>query len=109
MKLQTRCAACGALNVGVCECRRRESNQRYDAKRPNSTARGYDRKWNKFRESILNERPLCQDCLEAGLTSPANEVHHIKKLREAPELRLEPSNVMCLCKACHSRRTARGE
>jgi 5-methylcytosine-specific restriction protein A len=76
--------------------------------RASAARRGYDRDWEKFRRSILMERPLCQDCLPGGVT-PASEVHHIIKLRDRRDLRLSPANVMSLCKSCHSIRTARGE
>jgi len=76
--------------------------------RGSAASRGYDRQWAAFRLSILRERPLCQDCYPRFVT-PASEVHHIIKLRENQELRLVGSNVLSLCKPCHSIRTARGE
>ncbi|WP_373322022.1 HNH endonuclease [Acetobacter oeni] len=36
-------------------------------------------------------------------------MHHIQKLRDAPERRLDEGNCMPLCQACHSARTGRGE
>lgn len=39
----------------------------------------------------------------------ANEVHHVAKIADAPERRLDSTNLMGLCKACHSARTSRGE
>ncbi len=66
--------------------------------------RGYDRAWERFRRWYLNAHPVCEDCDRL-----AQEVHHVVKLVEAPERRLDPTNVMALCKRCHSRRTARGE
>jgi 5-methylcytosine-specific restriction protein A len=77
--------------------------------RGSSTALGYDRAWQRFRAWMLHVRPLCQDCAATGLTVAASEVHHVAKIRDRPDLRLDPTNVMCLCEACHSTRTARGE
>jgi 5-methylcytosine-specific restriction protein A len=51
--------------------------------------------------------PCCEDCLPR--ITPAVDVHHIRKIADAPELRLVMSNLMSLCKPCHSVRTARGE
>lgn len=77
--------------------------------RANSYQRGYDKQWAKVRRIKLSEHPLCEDCLLVGQTQAAEEVHHIAKVSERPDLRLDSDNLMALCKACHSRRTARGE
>lgn len=58
---------------------------------------------------FLAEHPLCVDCLVSPRMEPATEVHHIRKLRDHPTLRLDPANCMALCRSCHSIRTARGE
>jgi len=52
---------------------------------------------------FLNEHPLCADCGHA-----ATEVHHKIDIRQQPGLRLDPTNLESLCKACHSTRTGRG-
>jgi 5-methylcytosine-specific restriction endonuclease McrA len=70
---------------------------------------GYDREWERFRKRILAQHPFCADCLRRGQMTPARDVHHIKKLRDFPQFRLDPRNVMTLCIACHSDRTNRGE
>lgn len=77
--------------------------------RANSYQRGYDKRWAKVRRQKLNEQPLCEDCGRDGRVKAADEVHHIAKVSERPDLRLDSDNLMCLCKECHSRRTARGE
>ncbi len=81
----------------------------YDRERGSPSVRGYDAAWRRFREAYLNEHPLCADCIGDGVYKPAREVHHIAKLRDAPELKLDATNVLGLCKSCHSSRTARGE
>ena len=58
---------------------------------------------------MLAANPLCADCTERGLVTPANEVHHLLKVRDRPDLKLDAENVRCLCESCHSTRTARGE
>lgn len=59
--------------------------------------------WRKLRERLLAERPLCQDCnWEAS-----SEIHHVTKLADGGTD--EDTNLMALCKACHSKRTAKGE
>ena len=81
----------------------------YDTQRGSASARGYDRPWQHFRRQILNERPLCQDCEAADRITAATEIHHIRKLRDRPDLKCDAGNVMSLCAPCHATRTARGE
>jgi len=40
-------------------------------------------------------------CVKCGVAAPL-EVHHIKRVKDAPELAYELSNLMTLCKAHHS-------
>jgi 5-methylcytosine-specific restriction protein A len=75
--------------------------------RQHAAARGYDYRWQKFRESYLAQHPLCMDCLP--IVTAATDVHHKKKLRDRPELKYEDSNLVSLCSACHDKRTAMGE
>jgi 5-methylcytosine-specific restriction protein A len=53
--------------------------------------------------------PLCSDCLKVKRVVPATDVHHIAKVADAPDKRLDLDNLMSLCHSCHSVRTARGE
>ena len=63
--------------------------------------RGYDNAWNKLSLRVRTEHPLCEVCIETGIVTAATEVHHKVSIEEAPWLRLERSNLMCLCNACH--------
>lgn len=83
---------------------------RYLSRPPrNSNAAGYNYRWAKFRKRYLADNPLCLDCLARGISTPARDVHHIRKMADLPELQYELANLMPLCRPCHSRRTARGE
>ena len=75
--------------------------------RGTSSARGYDGVWQRFRAWFLRqpENVVCADCKREA----SRDVHHKIKLRERPDLRLDPLNCMGLCGACHKARTARGE
>jgi 5-methylcytosine-specific restriction protein A len=84
-------------------------NQVHDLWRGSAASRGYDGAWKRFRAGFLRSNPLCADCFAAAVLTPASEVHHIRKLRDHPELRLVWSNAMGLCRPCHSTRTANGE
>lgn len=61
----------------------------------------YDTAWRKFRKYVLANLPLCNDCGHG-----ASEVHEIHKQRGKER---DISNVMSLCKSCHSVRTSKGE
>jgi 5-methylcytosine-specific restriction protein A len=77
--------------------------------RGTAAKRGYDAVWRRLRSIVLANNPLCADCKAQGYTTLANEVHHVVKVQDDPSRRLDVSNLMPLCKACHSARTARGE
>lgn len=66
-----------------------------------TTERGYDGAWKKLSARVRAEQPLCEVCSERGIATAATEVHHKVSIDEAPWLRLERSNLMCLCNACH--------
>ena len=83
--------------------------KRHDVSRGSARERGYDSRWEKVRRIFLMRNPLCYDCMIKGRFTPANEVHHVKKVREHPELRLTIDNLIALCKSCHSKRTSKGE
>ena len=77
--------------------------------RGTATERGYDYRWNKFSLWYRSQNPLCRDCLEEGIVTPSAEVHHVRKLADAPKLKYEYENLMALCSNCHKIRTGRGE
>jgi hypothetical protein len=62
-----------------------------DKKRDWSQKRSKD--WPKVRQAHLKEFPVCAVC---GCNVDV-EVHHIKPFHIAPELELEPSNLISLC------------
>lgn len=63
--------------------------------------------WQRFRWSILQQRPLCEHCRAKSQTTPSNEVHHLRALRLGGEP-FDPRNVAALCRPCHSRETVAG-
>jgi 5-methylcytosine-specific restriction protein A len=75
--------------------------------RPSAARRGDGRRWRKLRAMVLQREPLCRDCAEHALVVEATDVHHIIAKRDGGKD--EASNMMALCHACHSKRTARGE
>ena len=74
-----------------------------------SCAEGYDRIWERLRRYKLNRNPLCEECLkkEPKVIRQAEQVHHIKKIKDYPELRLVLGNLESLCRGCHNIKTAK--
>ena len=59
--------------------------------------------WEKKRLEILErDNYECQRCKEKGGFSPATCVHHIKHLKDRPDLALDDDNLVSLCDACHN-------
>ena len=61
------------------------------------------REWLAKRAEILKrDNYECQRCKSLGLFSAADCVHHIKHLKDHPELALKDDNLISLCNACHN-------
>jgi 5-methylcytosine-specific restriction endonuclease McrA len=91
-----RLCRCGAIVKSRCS--------RCDAQTGGTTAeRGYDNRWRELSERKRKVDPLCEQCDAEGRTTAASEVHHIRSIRLAPQLRLEWSNLMSVCADCHKR------
>ncbi len=52
--------------------------------------------------SMAKHYGLCQDCKDKGILKAADMVHHIKPLKDYPELALVQSNLRPLCNKCHA-------
>ena len=94
------CGRCGSVVSGACSCRRPQIS---------TTAKGYGRKWQKFRERLFRVRAktgvLCAICGNAfGCESPHAD-HIIPILSADDPLFYEPSNIQFLHPACHGRKT----
>ena len=70
---------------------------------PKSNKR-YGRSWKRIRDRYIKAHPLCEECQKQGTLTSAEEVHHILPLSKGGGN--ERSNLMALCKPCHSRITA---
>jgi 5-methylcytosine-specific restriction protein A len=60
----------------------------------------YGYTWRKIRQAYVQAHPLCEECLKKGILTPVQEVHHIVPLGEGGTN--DFSNLMSLCKSCHS-------
>ena len=61
------------------------------------------RPWRKKRREILKrDNDECQRCKSLGGYSKAVVVHHIKHLKDRPDLALVDDNLVSLCEPCHN-------
>ena len=65
--------------------------------------------WKDCRAFVWSrDHGLCVDCSKKGLTTPAEEVHHIIELTpdnvNDPTVSLNPDNLVSLCRECHRAR-----
>lgn len=82
-----------------------ERQKRYDEKQRDKRAAAFykTQAWKDARAlSMAKHYGLCQDCLAKGIVKQADMVHHIKALRDYPELALTQSNLRPLCNKCHA-------
>ena len=56
----------------------------------------------KAAEIKMRDNNECQHCKRKGEFNIAECVHHIKELRDFPELALENDNLISLCSKCHN-------
>lgn len=65
------------------------------------------RAWKRLRKVKLSMNPICEDPFgdhqKFKTTANGDHVHHIKSIREEPEMRAELTNLMTVCHRCHAR------
>lgn len=72
-----------------------------DRSRGTSSQRGYDAVWRRLRLMHLRNNPLCVFHQRLGEVVAATVGDHIVSIADAPERRLDPTNIQSLCKPCH--------
>lgn len=92
-----------AIYKGRCRTHARtQERTRYNAE----TRKWYSTEaWLVLRLSVLHDDPICTDCRAQAST----EVDHKTPHRGVYALFWERSNLQGMCKACHGRKTQRGE
>lgn len=95
------CSALVTDRLGFCPAHRARHHAEIDARRPSSSARGYDGEWRARRASILAANPTC----ECG--AKATDVDHIIPLSAGGTH--HDANLRAMCHRCHSSRTARDQ
>ena len=93
-------------NGRFCEEHQRQENNRYEKyDRSPEMKKRYGRAWKRIRDRHIAQHPLCEVCKRNGSLTPAEEVHHIVPLSQGGTH--DDSNLMSLCKSCHSEITAK--
>lgn len=98
---------CGRLAVSeqYCAEHQKAMDKHYNQyERDPASNKRYGRAWKRIRDRYIKSHPLCEECEKQGKLTPAEEVHHILPLSKGGGN--EKSNLMALCKSCHSRITA---
>jgi len=88
-----------------CESHKSVVNKNYNKyERDPTSNKRYGRAWKRIRDRYIKAHPLCEECKEQGRLTLAEEVHHVLPLSKGGGN--ESSNLMSLCKSCHSSITA---
>ena len=90
-----------------CEEHKKLADRQYDRYSRDKAARKLyaSSEWKRIRARFLAAHPLCEQCRKEGRLTKATEVHHILPLRRGGTH--DESNLMPLCKPCHSRISVR--
>lgn len=95
------CSKCGRIHDTKYKCKVNTNYKvKYDyeeSKLRNTHA------WHTKAEQVKKDsKYLCSVCFEKGTYNYNDlEIHHIEKLKERPELLLEDTNLICLCRKHH--------
>jgi 5-methylcytosine-specific restriction protein A len=98
-----------------CRTHDRQHRRHTDHDRPNSSQRGYDRKWEATSKAYLASHPWCQcpgcpHCTPTtGCQRPSTEPDHIDGLGPNAPRGHDWTNLRGLCHPCHSHRTGRDQ
>ncbi|MBK0347880.1 HNH endonuclease [Aerococcaceae bacterium zg-ZJ1578] len=97
---------CSKIGCGILTHERFCEKHRKDT-RPSAYERGYDSRWQKARKNYLIAHPFCVECQKDNRMTLATDVDHIIPHKGDKELFWDMDNWQPLCKACHSRKTAK--
>ncbi len=92
------------VELGTIYCREHEKQYKREHNRTRNIDPFYGRNtWKKVRAKFMKEHPLCEDCRQKGLVTPATEIHHIVPVAQGGE-RFDEKNLVALCHRCHMAR-----
>ena len=88
------------VTSGYCEAHSKQVQKRYDKQRGTAAERGYDSRWQRFREIYMRGHPLCAMCEDKGYIVKADLIHHKTPLDQGGE-KYADDNLMSVCSSCH--------
>ena len=93
---------CPRLSDGpYCEEHQKVMDRQYNRySRAPDVHKKYGRAWKRIRDKYAAEHPLCELCFDRGIIVPTEEIHHKRPLSEGGTH--DRSNLIALCKSCHS-------
>ena len=98
------CAYPGCPNLTdgrYCPEHQQKVNSNYEKYgRDKATKKRYGRAWKRIRDKYAAEHPFCELCFQRGIIVPTEEIHHKLPLSEGGTH--DRSNLIALCKSCHS-------
>lgn len=63
-------------------------------------------RWKAVRSKKRQLNPLCEECVERGITRAATSVDHVEPLEKRPDLAFVMQNLRSLCDPCHAAKSA---
>ena len=73
--------------------------------REDANALGRRERWQRYRRQKLQERPLCEYCLNEGRLTVAVAVDHIVPISKGGDPYPPLDHVLSCCVSCHNRKT----
>lgn len=99
---QRRAASYGAKRCAACQDKFQKQADYY---RGRKSSNKFEKSvvWQHRSRKVRRDNPICQK-INGGVrcTRPSTVVHHKIGPDQAPELRLDPRNLVALCSACHN-------
>jgi len=97
-----------SIRIQKQEAKREQRKTRYDNEEQAALQKlRTSKRWGRLRKFFLANNPLCQDPFgvheREGVTTPVEEIHHIKPAGKHPHLFFAENNLAGLCRACHRR------
>jgi 5-methylcytosine-specific restriction protein A len=90
-----------------CDRHKKQDRKRVDERRGSAHSRGYNYKWQQYREQYLKQHPLCVKCLASGTITVATVVDHIIPHKGDMVLFWDVENHQSLCSRHHNIKTAK--
>ena len=93
-----------AIESPQCPKCKKVSNKTYDTSmRAKDRSKIYNSKrWKEVRvKAMVRDSCMCGPCKKEGVDTIATEVHHIKELKDRPDLAFDLDNLESICHACH--------